>query len=396
MSSGPYPLTDILAVARVHPFYSQEEYPPTAETLSQVLLKSKEEAGSTLELNSMPLLRKETLVIEFVTEIMEKAGAAVFCAGADMAYQDVINTMILYKINVLAGDAAQLVQVARFISSLPKEQQQLLGITKVFYTSDMLTPAQRSFLQAVLGDIIICALLASSELGGIGVASSTLMAPTDENYTEYIYDPRVTHLEVVPMAIEEPDERGLYRSECTENLPDGEVGLLAVTNLYRLRNPLIRYLCGDVASIHPLPTSVRTQLAAAEEDVQHYRVVRIYGRDRRISFTWYGEYFHFNLVQKELRTAKWGVLQWQILLGSKGEPNNPHDKMEVRIMRSPEEHVGINGLLPTTELTAQIRKLFKVYDFNEELFTLTYVSNLDGFERSNTGRKVVNFVDWRQ
>ena len=61
MSSGPYPLTDILAVARVHPFYSQEEYPPTAETLSQVLLKSKEEAGSTLELNSMPLLRKETL-----------------------------------------------------------------------------------------------------------------------------------------------------------------------------------------------------------------------------------------------------------------------------------------------------------------------------------------------
>ncbi|KAE8312643.1 hypothetical protein BDV41DRAFT_565005 [Aspergillus transmontanensis] len=474
MSSGPYPLTDILAVARVHPFYSQEEYPPTADALDQVLAKSKEEAGNALELKSIPLLRKDTLskqvarlivdqdprngyrqqnyctvtgggsggaplmfamdslesrqqraatgtlmrncgllgpgdwvltvhvsgnlyrVLEFVTEIMEKAGAAVVCAGPEMPYQDVIANMILYKINVLAGDAAQLVQVTRFISSLPKDQQQLLGITKVFYTSDMLTPAQRSFLRSVLGDIVICSLMASSEIGGMGVASSELMGLTDENHVEFIYDPRVINLEVVPMSIEEPDERGLYRTECTENLPDGEVGLLAVTNLYRLRNPLVRYLCGDVASLHPLPTSIRSRLPATEEDVQQYRVVRIYGRDRRISFTWYGEYFHFNVVQKQMHSAEWGVLQWQILLGSKEEANNPDDRMEIRIMRSPEEHVGMNGLISSKELTAKIRKLFKVFDFNEELFKLTYVSSLDGFERSNTGRKVINFVDWRQ
>ncbi|KAE8381536.1 hypothetical protein BDV26DRAFT_278738 [Aspergillus bertholletiae] len=473
MSLGPYPLLDILAVARVHPFYSQEQYPPTSEDLDRVISKSKQEASNTLELKSIPLLRKQALsqsvarlivdknprngygqqsyltstgggsggapmifamdtwesrhqrgatgtlirncgllgpgdwvltvhvsghlyrVLEFVTEIMEKAGAAVLCAGPEMPYQEVISTMIFYQVNVLAGDAAQLVQVTRFISLLPKEQQQLLKINKVFYTSDMLTPAQRSFLRAVLGDITICSLMASSEVGGWGVASSELIGLADESYVEFIYDPRMTILEVVPMSMEEPDERGLCRSECTENLPDGEVGLLAVTNLHRLRNPLVRYLCGDVASLHPLPPGIRTRLPAADEDAQHYRMVRIYGRDRRISFTWYGEYFHFNVVQKQMHSVEWGVLQWQILLGSKEEADNPDDMMEIRIMRSPEEHVGLNGLLSLQELTAKIEKLFKVFEFNKELFQLTYVANLDGFERSNTGRKVVNFVDWR-
>lgn len=56
-----YPLPDVLAIASVHPFYSDAVYPPTREELSSVLAKARESGNG--ELPSFPLTHKEKLYL---------------------------------------------------------------------------------------------------------------------------------------------------------------------------------------------------------------------------------------------------------------------------------------------------------------------------------------------
>lgn len=55
-----YSLEDVLAIASVHPFYSDSTYPPTREELPTVLQNAKRSAYG-LNLASFPLTRKDTL-----------------------------------------------------------------------------------------------------------------------------------------------------------------------------------------------------------------------------------------------------------------------------------------------------------------------------------------------
>lgn len=61
MSPSPtYSLEDVLAVARMHPFYCSAQYPPDEDAIQD----AREEAASKLEphdLKSWPLLRKKDL-----------------------------------------------------------------------------------------------------------------------------------------------------------------------------------------------------------------------------------------------------------------------------------------------------------------------------------------------
>jgi len=192
------------------------------------------------------------------------------------------------------------------------------------------------------------------------------------------------HLEVFPFDIEESQTPGPPKAQ---PLPDGEKGLLVQTSLQRMRHPLVRYVCGDICSLHPLPDSVKVNLSS--EDAAHYKVARIYGRDRRISFDWYGEYFEFPAIQEAMRTESWGILQYQIIRRySEGDTDNLDIVLELRVLRHNE-----SGTVSDGELTREIRKLFWVFENNEELFDLNYLSNYAGFVRSSTGQKVINFID---
>ncbi|KAE8371803.1 hypothetical protein BDV26DRAFT_302457 [Aspergillus bertholletiae] len=463
-----YSVSDVLAVARLHPFYSSTTYPPTREELPHILAKSKGLA-TDLELASFPLTWKSELykqitrltvdldprngyrrstyisttgggsgrgppmifatdsvenhqqrvvlgsmlkicgilepgdwvltmhnaghlyrALDLMTEVFESAGAAVLCAGPDMDHKDVIDTIAEYQVNVISGDAGQLVQLAKSIATLPDEQRMSLRVNKLLYTSEAITPAQRSFLASVFGPIALSSVIGSAEAGPWGVSSAEMtVGAADRNYTDFIFDQRLIHLEVFPLSIEELNEgERNQHGHNIEPLSEGEKGLLIQTSLQRLRNPLVRYVCGDVASLHPLPETVQRKLP--QETSHHYKVVRIYGRDRRISFDWYGEYFEFQVVQALMRTESWGVLQYQIILRNKEEDvSGVATVLEVRILRG----TG-NGQISEPELTREIRNFFMVFDFNEELFQLTFLSNYSGFVRSTTGRKVINFVNW--
>lgn len=59
MEGDCYPLSDVLAIASVHPFYSDVVYPPTREELPSVLAKARESGND--ELTSFPLTHKEQL-----------------------------------------------------------------------------------------------------------------------------------------------------------------------------------------------------------------------------------------------------------------------------------------------------------------------------------------------
>ena len=93
-----------------------------------------------------------------------------------------------------------------------------------------------------------------------------------------------------------------------------------------------------------------------------------------------------------MRTESWGILQYQIIRRyNGGDKNNLDIVLELRVLRHNEP-----GTISTDELTRELRKLFWVFENNEELFDLRYLQSYAGFVRSSTGRKVINFIDETQ
>lgn len=328
------------------------------------------------------LITNTNRALDLMAETLEGSGASVLCAGSTMGQDDIFNILIAYRVNFIAGDAGQVLQLSRYIVSLPEEKKSQLLINKIIYTSEPMTPSQRSFLRSVFPDVAISSVIGSAEAGPWAVSPSELTEMAQrEPYADFVYDQRLMHLEILPLSIEET------RTSHAQPLPDGEKGLLSQTSLQRLRHPLILYMCGDICSLHSLPESFKAQVSL--EDAPYYKIARIYGRDRRISFDWYGEYFEFEAIQEAMRSVSWGVLQYQIIRRYNGQDGNDLGVvLEVRVLRHSEP-----GTICEKELTVELRKLFWVFENNEELFDLRYLPDYTGFSRSTTGRKVINFID---
>lgn len=60
MTADYYPLSDVLAIASVHPFYTNAIYPPTQEELAWVIASVRASAKE-IELSSFPLSVKDEL-----------------------------------------------------------------------------------------------------------------------------------------------------------------------------------------------------------------------------------------------------------------------------------------------------------------------------------------------
>ncbi|KAJ5836571.1 hypothetical protein N7447_002597 [Penicillium robsamsonii] len=59
--------------------------------------------------------------IDLMTELFENAGAAVLCAGPDMAHHAVCEALIQFQANAIAGDVSQLLQLATYMNTLEEE-----------------------------------------------------------------------------------------------------------------------------------------------------------------------------------------------------------------------------------------------------------------------------------
>lgn len=322
--------------------------------------------------------------LDLLSEMFENAGGSVLAAGHTTPVANVVDALIKYRVNVLSGGSSQILQILNYIaSSATEEQRNALKLDKIIYTSEALGRPQRDFIRSVLGPLKICSVLGSSEAGPWAVANLALTGEPNDDAVEFIYDTRTMVIEILPLeATESP--RGSVQD--VAELPEGSVGVIVQTSLQRLRNPLVRYITGDVGSVHPLPAAAKAAIPA--EEAQHLRMIRMRGRDKRFSFKWVGRYFEFHTIREIMGTVEWGVLQWQLILSVK-QPS-PEVILEVRVLRSTTETA---DQISEAQLIYKLKTLFVVVANSEHLFRVTFVGDGRDFVRSSTGNKVMSFVD---
>ncbi|KAJ4308141.1 hypothetical protein N0V84_012271 [Fusarium piperis] len=450
-----YSVADVLAIAKIHPFYSDAQYPPDNDTIQT----TREQAALTYkegDLQTQPLLRKKDLYtaierlvddtspqntyrhnvytsitgggggsnslffatdamenrrhrakfgdflrntgviqhgdwvltthsagdlyrsLDLTLETMENAGATLLAAGNHMPAFKVVELLQHYHVNALTGDGSQIVQVVQYISTL-KTGRDKIKLNKILYTSEPLNAVQKAHIYNVLGPVKIYSIIGSAEAGPYG-ASHPDLTPTDPNvsYTDFVVDTRISLFEVLPLSLSESDRV----ATC---LPEGETGIIAQTSLARLRNPLVRYLTGDIGSLHRLSEQARALIP--EKDWPFMMMLRLHGRDARFSFTWDGEYIEFDKLKTFMSDASLGILQWQVIL-DKMEPSK-EASLEIRILCA--ERTGT--LVSRQEIVERLHSFIYIYSSNEHRFCTTFVDDINGFERSDTGRKVIKFVD---
>ncbi|KAK6593629.1 hypothetical protein H4I95_11418 [Botrytis cinerea] len=292
--------------------------------------------------------------LDLIIEIIENAGGTVLCAGAYMPPTDVVQSLANYHVNVLTGDGSQIVQTVQHISTMAKDDRERIVLDKIIYTSEPLTGPQRVFIKSVLGDVDIFSIMGSAEAGPWAISSPKLTGEQDikEIATDFVFDTRSMLLEIFPLP---------------------------------LRNPLVRYITGDIGSIHPLPDTAST--IVPELDRKFLRILRMQGRDRRFSFEWFAGYFEFQKVETLMREEDYGILQWQIILDRLDD--TPQASLEIRLLRSPPR----DDIVSVQTLTERLEKFFLIIPENKHLARIVFLDSLDGFERSITAGKVIKFVD---
>lgn len=321
-----------------------------------------------------------------MTEIMENAGATILSAGSAMPPTDVTKALGDYHVNVLTGDGSRIIQVVCHIANLPKAERARISLSKIIYTSEPLTRAQRDLIKSTLGDSIkIYSVMGSAEAGPWAISNLDITGEqvSDGAATDFLIDTRDIHIEIL---LPSTASTGNCSSDSAISVPDGETGLIVQTSLQRLRNPLVRYVTGDIGSLHTVPDHVATLIPASER--KHVRVLRLHGRDRRFSFKWDAMYFDFDKVEAVFEAPECGILQWQVILGGADE-GSPVATLEVRVLRGPPRV----GILTEEDLVDRLRGFWGVLPENEHLVRLVFVKGLAEFVTSATAGKVIRFVD---
>lgn len=337
--------------------------------------------------------------LDLMTEILENAGATVLSGGNEMTQQEIINALINYHVNVLTGDGSQITQVVYNISHLPPEERARIKLNKIIYTSEALTNPQRALVRSTLGEgIKICSVLGSAEAGAWALNNPDLTGDdilannnggSSSSSTDFIFDTRNMLIEIFPSSLLDDTSSTSKNSSSTPPppLPLGEPGIIVQTSLQRLRNPLVRYITGDIGSLHLLPDSPASNLILPE-DRKHLRVLRMQGRDRRFSFKWFAMYTEFDNLKSLMQQEELGILQWQVILGQL--ETSPQKTLEIRLLRNPS---GNPGILDDEEVVKRLSRFFLVLEENQHLFKIVFLKDLAGFESSSTAGKVIQFVD---
>ncbi|KAK8141742.1 hypothetical protein G3M48_009974 [Beauveria asiatica] len=351
--------------------------------------------GLTRQLNNRAL--------DLTLEIIESAGACTLAAGSYMPLPEIQQLLVKYKANVLSGDGSQIINFVNHMSTMSQEERDQIRLDKIIYTSEVLTSPQRAHIRATLGHgVKICSLLASAETGPWALSNPDLTGERTTASSDFVYDVRTMAVEIFPDSVAlEGDKDSNHDDAMTTTAPaplkDGETGAIVLTSLCRLRNPLVRYISGDVGSLHRLPARVRHLVA--EADRPHLRVLRLDGRDRRFSFDWEGNYIEFGNLAAIVEDPRYGILQWQAILRSK-KPEEDEEGggrgralvpcLELRVLpgAAMREDEALRG-----SMVDRVRLLISLEPGDEDTFVVVYLENTDGFEKSKTGGKVVKFID---
>lgn len=250
----------------------------------------------------------------------------------------------------------------------------------ILYQPEPISTSQSNFLERIFGPVGIYSGLGSAETGFWGEHNPDMTGQNNNHpdSIDDIYDTRSMLVEILPT--EDP----LATTDNKEEEANSDaVGLITVTSLQRLRNPLVRYKCGDLVSIHPIPAAARSRIPPGEVD--NYRVIRMYGRDPRFTFAWNGQSFQYTSLSQLTQKPGWNILQWQIII----RPSPEGECLTVQLLRDSDADGGISD----SEVATALKAVFLEPD--SPLFCLIFLEDLEGFERSTTEQKVIRFVDLR-
>ena len=327
--------------------------------------------------------------LDLTAEIIERAGGNVLCAGHLMTCDKLLDICAKYHVNAITGDTSQILNLAHYIDTLPPSSRPELRITKITYTSEIMPRLKRDYLVSVFGPVTFSSLFASAESGPWAVAAFRLTGdPEDDTAADLIFDTRAMKVEVLSLTSEVLESKITRPPMTSEMAPEGTLGPLVLTSLQRLKNPLLRYISGDIGSIHPIPKDA--PFPVNSEAREHLKVLRLYGRDQRFSFKWLGEYFELSMLSQELQRKDWGILQWQIVIEDDREWKGS-DTLELRLMRRK-----LDGKVVTDDTLVEcLKPIFFLTPLNERLFRATFLDDVREFERSKTSNKVVKFIDKR-
>lgn len=309
-------------------------------------------------------------------------------AGNLMKPSEVVRALARYNVNVLTGDSSQVIQVIHHISTLSADERNVIKLNKVIYTSEPLIDSQKRYIHAILGPAVkIYSILGSAEAGPYAIHNPDLTGEASSYHDmsiDFVFDTRSILVEIFPRSIMESDTP----SSDLKPLPEGEEGVIVQTSLQRRRNPLVRYITGDLGSVRPVPNIARS--IVPESEMEYYRVLRLRGRDRRFSFKWYGEYFEFSNIEMFMQKETFGILQWQVIVGTLD--SSPQTTLEIRMLRA----AASDDMISLEQYVYEVERFFFVLPENRHLFNLTFVEDIRGFEKSGTGNKVMKFVDRRR
>ena len=294
-----------------------------------------------------------------------------------------------YRVNVITGDSAHILNFAHYVASLPSSTQRSVKITKIIYTCEMMTRAKREYLVSIFGPVAFFSMFASAETGPFAVANFSMTGqPEDDITADLIFDSRAMIIEVLSLTSEALHSESDTPPATSEMVTEGTAGHLVLTSLQRLKNPLVRYVSGDVGSVHPLPESAASQI---DPDLRtHLKVLRLHGRDQRFSFKWLSEYYEFDKLSRVMQTDEWGILHWQLII-EHGTVWEGSDSIELRLMRRSQD----SGIISEEELIGRLGDVFYLTSLTEKLFRAVFVHDAQGFERSETSNKVIRFMDRR-
>jgi len=323
--------------------------------------------------------------LDLTTEVVEYAGASVLPAGHLATPEELLAICRNFRPNVLAGDTSQIIHFASFVDSIGVGKE--LRVLKILYTSEPMTRIQKSYIASVFAhetstQIEFISLLASAEMGVWAVGNFAITGPQVDDSADFLYDSRHMLVEILPLDYDIKAANRTY--PCA--LEEDKLGLLTVTSLQRLRNPLVRYLTGDIGSVHQLPAASKSRIG---ELADYLRILRLSGRDTRNSFTWEGEYFEIEGIKNLMSDPAWGVVRWQIILANDILVPG-RISIELRMMRAREQNYQVSQEI----IIGTLRDFFRVDQLNASLFQVT-LSSLDNFIRSVSGSKIVLFVDRR-
>jgi phenylacetate-CoA ligase len=304
--------------------------------LAKVLVEQKIITPQTVALNIFGYsdLYRTAAIMD---DILEKCEATTLAVSAHAGYADMLATALHFNPGLIMGTPSKLLQFAKYL----EKNQQTLAIPDLLYAGEFLRPSLQKLFQKTLGVKKIWSLYGSAETG-IWAWASINDAPS-------VF--RV--LPGVLIEIIEPDEEGY--------------GLIAVTNTYRKRFPVFRYLIGDIGRW--------------QTDGKEY-VLELKSRETK-SFVLAEQ--HYDLDEFSPITGEADAFQIQLTTQS-----NLQDEITILLVQRVEAENHTRFLQDKTDT------LWKIIDANPKLITASVVLVESGALYINPATaKIPALVDWR-